>query len=398
MKEKPAIEGGKPVRDSFLIFSLPMIGKEEEDEVLDSLRSGWISTGPKAKKFEEDVASYIGCKRAIALNSCTAALHISLLCKGIGKGDEVITTPLTFVATANSILHAGAKPVFVDINKDTLNIDVSKIEAAITSNTKAIIPVDLYGQPCELEPIMKIARKHNLAVIEDAAHSFGAVYHGKKIGTIADSTCFSFYPTKNITTIEGGIIATDDEEFADKVEVYSNHGLSKGAWKRYAEKGNFRWDCRYPGYKYNMTDIQASVGLHQLKRLDAFIKRRSEIYSIYKDAFEGISQITLPKEIPKINHTKHLFPILIDVDNLSIDRNQFMDALTKENIGSGIHYISVHMQSYYKRTFGFKDEDFPNASFASERLISLPLYPKMADKDVQDVITALGKIIDYYRK
>jgi len=271
---KPAIIGGKPTRKKFLLPFRPTIEKEEIKEVVDTLKSGWLTTGPKVQRFEKMVREYIGCKEAIALSSCTAGLHLSLVAANIGSGDEVITTPFTFISTANVILHQGGRPVFVDIKKDTFNIDPLKIEKAITKRTKAIIPVHYAGQPCQMDEILKIAKRHNLVVIEDAAHAIGAKYKGKKIGTIGDYTCFSFYAAKNLTTAAGGMICLQDSKLARKLKILSLHGISKDAWKRYSSRGSWYYEVLQPGYKDNMTDIQASLGIHQLEKLERFIKKK----------------------------------------------------------------------------------------------------------------------------
>lgn len=398
LKSIPFAKGGLRIRHSFLPFALPSIGEEEINEVVDTLKSGWITTGPKTKRFEEEMKKYTGCKHAIALSSCTAALHLALVALGIKEGDEVITSPVTFPSTANVIIHCGAKPVFADIDKKTLNIDPNKIEQKITKKTKAIIAVDLAGQPCEYDKIRKIAQKYDIPIIEDAAHSIGAEYAGKKIGTLNKATCFSFYPIKNITTGEGGLLATDDDKLAETARIYSLHGMSKNAWQRYSAKGSPYWETVAPGYKYNMTDIQAAIGLHQIKKLDDFIDKREKYAKMYKDAFSKVEEITIPIQINGVRHAWHLFVILLDIDKLKITRDKFMDLMKQENIGTGIHFVSLHMHKYYKKAFGFKDEDYPNASYVSDRIVSLPLYPKMSVNDLIDVVNATKKIIAYYSK
>lgn len=398
LSNKVAIEGGDPVRLSFLPFSLPLITEKEEKEVIDTLRSGWLTTGPKTKLFEHKFKEYIGAKHAIALNSCTAALHLSLVALDIGENDEVITSPVTFAATANVILHQRAKPVFVDINLDTLNVDVSKIKARITKKTKAIIPVHMAGQPCEMNEIFKIAKEYNLSVIEDAAHAVGAEYYNKKIGTLSKFTAFSFYPIKNITTGEGGMLTTDDENLAEKVRILSLHGMSKDAWQRYSKNSTGLWQIIYPGYKYNMTDIQASLGIHQLDKLEEFIEIRKRYAHIYNTAFNEMPEIRLPKPIENIKHANHLYIIILNLEKLSIERKEFIEALHKENIGFGVHFQSIHLQPFYREKFSFKKEDYPIATNITERILSLPLYPKMTEKDIMDVITAVKKIVNYYRK
>ncbi len=394
---KPAIITNKPIRPSFLPFALPLLAEEEEKEVLDTLRSGWLTTGPKTKLFEEKLKNYTKAEHAIALNSCTGALHLSLLAIGLKPGDEVITTPLTFAATLNVIEHVGAKPVLVDINKDTLNIDPEKIEEKITGKTKAIIPVDMAGQPADLDEIMKIAKKHNLKIIEDAAHSIGAEYKGKKIGNIADITCFSFYPIKNITTGEGGAVLTNDGKIAEKIRILSLHGISSDAWKRYTNEGSNTWSLIEPGFKYNMMDLQASIGLHQIDKLDNFIDTRKSYVNIYKKELGNLDGIILPEEIENIKHSWHLFTIILDIDKLKITRDEFIDIMKKENIGTGVHFPCI-IEGYYSKKYNYKRQDFPNADFIWNRIVSLPLYPKMTIKDLKDVIDAVKKTITYYKK
>ncbi len=394
----PAAEGGESVRHTFLPFALPLIGKAEEDEVIDTLRSGWITTGPKTQRFEQLCQEYLGCRHAIALNSCTAALHVAVAAAGIGPGDEVITTPVSWPATSSVVIQQGGRPVFVDIEPDTLNLDATRIEEAITPRTRAILPVHMAGQPCDMDAIHAIARRHHLMVIEDAAHAIGAEYRGKRIGTISDATAFSFYPIKNITTIEGGILSTDHDELAERVRILGNHGISRDAWKRYSAGGALHWQLLEPGFKYNMTDVQASLGLHQLPRLHEFIRVRAEYAAMYDQAFAGLPAIRPLARRPDIRHAHHLYIILLQLDHLRIDRDQFLLALKAENIGTGVHFISMHLQPYYRQTFGMKPADFPVAADVSRRIVSLPLYPKMTKADVFDVIKAVRKVVQAYGK
>lgn len=385
-----------PRRKSFLTFGKPAISQEVIDGVVDTLKSGWIGTGPKVSKFEEEFRKYIGSRYAVALNSCTAALHLALLVNNIGEGDEVITTPLTFCATANVIIHVGAKPVFVDVDLKTMNIDPAKIAEKITKKTKAIIPVHLAGRPCEMDEIMKIAKKHKLLVIEDAAHAIESVYNGKKVGTIGDLACFSFYVTKNLMTAEGGMITLNDKKLADKIKVYALHGMDKDAWTRYSDVGFKMYDVVYPGFKYNMTDIQAAMGIQQLKDLENFSHRRKAIWQKYNEAFKDLPVITPPDTDSGTRHAYHLYTLLIDKKEANIDRNTFQHLLHEENIGSGIHYMSLHLFSYYKNRFSYKTNDFPNAAYISDRTISLPLSAALTEQDVDDVICAVKKIIQSY--
>lgn len=383
----------KPVRDTYLVFGKPAIEQPEIDEMVASMNVGWLGTGPKVAKFEEKFKNYIGCGNALALNSCTAVLHLSLLVNGIGQEDEVITTPMTFCATANVIVNVGAKPVFVDINKETMNIDPEKIEAKITNKTKAIVPVHFAGRPCEMDKIMEIAKKHNLLVIEDAAHAIETIYKGQKIGTIGDITCFSFYVTKNITTGEGGMACLNNQEVADKIKIYALHGMDKDAWKRYSDDGFKHYQVVYPGFKYNMMDLQAAIGMHQLDRIEQYWNRRQEIWKMYNQAFSELPVITPKDPEPETKHAYHLYTLLIDKDKAGIDRDSLQEALHQENIGTGIHFIALHLHKYYQERFGFKRGDFPNAEYVSDRTISLPMSAALSDQDVEDVISAVRKIL-----
>ena len=381
------------IRDDFLAFGVPLIGEEEIQEVEDCLRSGWLSTGPKVAEFEELLREYTGSQFAIALNSCTAGLHLSLLAAGIGKGDEVITTPMTFCATVNTIIHAGAKPVLVDIERDTQLIDTQRIEEAITPQTRAIIPVHLYGRTCKMNTITEIAEKYNLVVIEDAAHALEAKYQNKKIGSISDFTCFSFYATKNICTGEGGLVTTDNPEFAEKIKIYRLHGLSRDAWKRYSDSGYEHYQVLYPGFKYNMMDIQAAIGIHQLKHIDDWLKRRNEIWNFYNQAFADLPVDTPSPDDDSITHARHLYTLLIDEEKCGISRDSFLEKMRQYNIGAGVHYIGIHLHPYYAQEFGFSRDDFPHASWISDCTVSLPLSPKLEDRDVEDVISAVKRAI-----
>lgn len=394
----PAIEGGTPVRKKYLTFGAPDIGREEIREVTDTLRSGWISTGPKVARFEEMMRNYLGSHFAKAVHSCTAALHLSLIAAGVGNGDEVITTPLTFSATANVILHVGATPVFVDVDRVTGNIDPYEIEKHITQKTRAIIPVHLYGRPCRMDVITKIAKRHNLVVIEDAAHAFGASFQNKKIGTIGDATCFSFYITKNLATGEGGMVTTNSKQWAGIIEMYALHGMSKGAWKRYSDSGYSHYLIEVPGYKYNMMDMQAAMGIVQLKKFPTMQKRRAIIWKKYMEAFRDLPLILPASPEHDIIHAQHLFTVLADVSKLRANRDKILQAIHKENIGVGVHFISLHVHPYYKKRFSFKKSDFPNALYHSDRTLSLPLSSRLTDKDVNDVITAVRKVFLYYSR
>jgi len=390
LKPEPA-DG--PVRKEFLVFGSPALQEAEIQEVVETLRSGWIGTGPRVARFERDFREYIGSRHALALNSCTAALHLSMIAAGVGPGDEVITTPLTFAATANAIVHTGATPVFVDVDPVTQNIDPTRIEAAITGRTKAIVPVHFAGRPCDMDPIMALARARGLKVIEDAAHAIEAVYHGRHIGTIGDAACFSFYVTKNVVTGEGGMVTTGDDAWAEKIQTYGLHGLSKGAWKRYSDEGFVHYQVLYPGFKYNMTDMQAALGIHQLARVADYSEVRRGIWERYDQAFADLPvEVPAPVE-PDTTHARHLYTLLLDLPRVGIGRDDVVEALKAEGIGTGIHFISLHLHPYYRDRFGFSPDDFPNARRISERTLSLPLSARLGEQDVADVIAAVRKVL-----
>ncbi|HDY75933.1 MAG TPA: DegT/DnrJ/EryC1/StrS family aminotransferase [Candidatus Marinimicrobia bacterium] len=398
MKNKPALSGGEPVREDFLIFGSPRIEQDEIAEVVDSLESGWLSTGPKVEKFEEAFKRYIGCKYAVALNSCTAGLHLSMIAAGIKPGDEVITTPMTFAATANSIIHVGARPVFADVELPSMNIDPAKIAEKITSKTKAIMPVHFAGRPCNMDSILDLSRKYNLLIIEDAAHAIEASYHGRKVGTIGDLTAFSFYVTKNIVMGEGGIVTTNNQDYADKIKIFGLHGLSKDAWKRYSDEGFKHYQVIFPGYKYNLMDMQAGIGLRQLEKVERYSRIRQSIWNRYNEAFKGLPLSTPADPEPNTRHAMHLYTVLLNLEDLRVDRDAIQQALFKENIGTGIHFVALNLHPFYVDNYGYKKGDFPNAEFISERTISLPFSAKLNQKDVNDVILAVKKVLRYYGK
>jgi len=398
MKPSIALEGAKPVREKFLTFGSPRIESDEIDEVVDSLRKGWLSAGPKVTKFEEMFKDYIGSRCAVALNSCTAGMHLGLKVAGIGPGDEVITSPLTFPATANVIIHLGATPVFVDVEAETMNIDAGKIEERITKKTKALMPVHLAGRPAEMETITDIAKRHNLIVIEDAAHALEARYHGKKIGAISDITAFSFYVTKNLCTGEGGMITTGRDDWAKRIKILSLHGLDKGAWDRYSKFSSAHYRVVEAGYKCNMMDLQAALGIHQLKKVDSYLEIREKIWRTYDEAFEGLPLVKLKPVPENVKHARHLYVLLLDLEKLKADRDRIRQALHAENIGTGVHFISLHLQPYYAKRFAFKADAYPAARFISERTISIPLSAKLTDGDVEDVTKAVQRVLEHYRR
>jgi dTDP-4-amino-4,6-dideoxygalactose transaminase len=384
------------MRDSFLPYCLPFIGEEEIAEVADSLRSGWVTTGPKVQGFEREFAAYAGAKHAVAVNSCTAALHVSLAALGVGPGDEVIVPTLTFCATANVVVHLGATPVIVDVDRN-FHIDPDAVRRAIGARTKAIIPVHYGGQACALREILEVAGRHGIPVVEDAAHAAGAEYAGSRIGAHGRAACFSFYAIKNMTTGEGGMITTNDDGLAARLRLLSLHGMSRDAWKRYTEAGSWYYEVLEPGYKYNMTDIQAALGIHQLRRLDGFIRRRQEIAALYDEAFSDLREILLPARLPGRNHTFHLYPIRIEAGRLQLNRSEFIEQLRARNIGTSVHFIPLHRHPYYRKRFGYSPQQFPVAEEIYRGLLSLPLYPKMTDRDAGDVVAAVREVIGTYR-
>jgi len=380
------------MRKDFLVFGSPLIEEEEIDEVVATLRSGWIGTGPRVARFEELFRKYIGVRGAVAVSSCTAALHLAMLVSEVGPGDEVITTPMTFCATANAIVHTGARPVFVDVERDTGNIDPSLIASAITSRTRAILPVHYAGRPCRMDEIQELTRRHGLLLIEDAAHAVEAAYHGRKIGTIGDLTCFSFYATKNVTTAEGGMVTTADIELAEKIKMYALHGLSMDAWRRFSDEGYKHYDVRVAGFKYNMTDLQAALGIHQLARLERNAARREAIWARYNEAFEALPVVGPAPVEPGTIHGRHLYTILLKTEAIGKSRDRVLNELIRLNVGTGVHYTPVHLHHYYREKFGHKPGDFPNAEWIGDRTLSLPFSGKLSDQDVDDVIAAVREV------
>ncbi|MDZ4769762.1 MAG: DegT/DnrJ/EryC1/StrS family aminotransferase [Chloroflexota bacterium] len=380
------------IRDTFLPFALPDIDQREIDAVSAVIASGWLTTGPKTVEFEKRFAALLGVRHAVSVNSATAAMHLALEAVGLQRGDEVITSTFTFAATAEVVRYFDAKPVFVDIDRDTLNIDPALIEAAITECTKAIIPVHVAGQACDLDAIHAIARRHNLRVIEDAAHSLPTWYKGRIIGGLSDLTSFSFYATKTLATGEGGMITTDNDEWADRCRVMRLHGMSKDAWKRYDGKSTWQYDIVAPGYKYNLTDIASALGLVQLDKLDMMYTRRVEIANTFDQAFAGHPALVTPAKSPDSTHPYHLYILRLNLEALTVDRADFIEALRAANIGASVHWIPLHMMSYYVQTYGYKPEDFPIAAEEGMRCISLPIYSRMSGGDVEDVIGAVMDI------
>ncbi len=381
------------MREELLVFGSPLIEEAEIKDVVMAMQSGWLGTGPKVAQFEHDFSVYKNVDNSIALNSCTAALHLSILAAGIGKGDEVITTPLTFCATINAIVHAGATPVLADVNSSTMNIDPQEVEAKITGKTRAILPVHFAGRSCEMNELCRIANQHDLKIIEDCAHAIETEYKGGKAGTFGDFGCFSFYVTKNVVTGEGGMVITKSEEDAARIKVLALHGMSKDAWKRFGDDGYKHYQVVECGYKYNMMDLQAAIGVHQLQRVEGCWHRRQQIWQQYQNAFADLP-VTLPAQVePDTRHAFHLYTLLVDEERCGISRDKFLDGMTAENIGVGVHYVSIPEHPYYQKTFGWQPDDYPNAMRIGRQTVSLPLSAKLTDGDVEDVIGAVREVL-----
>jgi dTDP-4-amino-4,6-dideoxygalactose transaminase len=375
-------------RQQFLLFSTPAIGEEEMLEVADTLRSGWITTGPKTHQFESAFRDKVGAASALGLNSCTAGLHLGLLALGVRAGDEVITTPMTFCACANVIEHLGATPVLVDVEPDTLNLCPKAVDAAVTPRTRAVLAVHYAGHPADLDPIEDIARSHGASVIEDAAHALPASYKGRLIGSGENPVAFSFYATKNLTTGEGGML-TGSPELIGRARTLGLHGMSRDAWKRYGHGGSWFYQVDEPGFKYNMTDVQAAMGVAQLRKLDRFQARRREIVAAYNLAFQEVDALEIPVERPEVEHAWHLYVLRLRLGALRVGRDQFINELTALNIGTSVHFIPIHIHPFYQQKYRYRPEQFPVAYQTYQRMLSLPLHPLLTDADVGDVITAV---------
>jgi dTDP-4-amino-4,6-dideoxygalactose transaminase len=385
----------EPVRpkERFLVFGAPALADEDIQEVLASLRSGWIGTGPKVARFERDFAAYQGVEHVVAVNSCTAALHLSLLAAGLGPGDEVITTPLTFCATVNAIIHAGATPVLADVDPVTFNLDPQAVASSLTSRTRAVVPVHFAGRPCEMGALLPLVERHGLALIEDCAHAIETEYKGRKAGTFGDFGCFSFYVTKNLVTGEGGMVLARREADAARIRVLGLHGMSKDAWKRFSDEGYKHYEVVEAGFKYNMMDLQAALGLHQLERVEPMWHRRQEIWRRYDRVLADLP-ITLPAPpAPDTRHGLHLYTILVDPARAGVSRDGFLEAMTAHNIGVGVHYLSIPEHPYYRERFGWRPEEFPHAARIGRSTVSIPLSAKLTDADVDDVIEAIHRIL-----
>jgi dTDP-4-amino-4,6-dideoxygalactose transaminase len=394
--DSPAL-AARPRRREFLAFAPPPIGDDEIAAVVDALRSGWITTGPRTHAFEREFAAALGAPGALALNSCTAGLHTALVVGGVGPGDEVVTTPLTFAATANVVEHLRARPVFADVEPDTLLMDPARVEAAVGPRTRAVVAVHFAGHPVDLDPIRDLARRRGLLLVEDAAHALPASYKGRPIGSGDNPVAFSFYATKNLTTGEGGML-TAEAGFLDAARIVSLHGMSRDGWDRYHQGGSWYYEVLLPGFKYNMTDVQAALGRCQLRRLDGFQRRRREVAAAYDAAFAGCDALELPVTRPGIEHAWHLYLLRLRPEALRIDRDRVVRELLARNIGVSVHFIPVHLHPYYRDRYGYRPESFPVAYAAYRRLLSLPLHPGLGDDDVADVVDAVLDVVRRFRR
>lgn len=395
-REVLAIQGGTPVRKTLLPYGHQSIDESDIQAVVETLRSDWLTTGPRIAEFEEAFAVRAGAKYAVSFSSGTAALHASAFTTGLEAGDEAITSPLTFVATANCVLYQGAVPVFADVSPDTLNLDPEKAAARITSRTRAILPVDYAGHPADLRPLLELAERNGLVVIEDASHALGAEYKGRRIGGLSHMTVFSFHPVKHITTGEGGMVTTDNAKFAETLRRFRNHGISSDARQRQSA-GQWHYEMVLLGFNYRLTDIACALGIQQLKKLDANLSRRRQIAERYAAAFRQLPEVITPTVRSEVNPAWHLYPVRLDPVKLKADRGQVFQALRAENIGVNVHYIPVHRHPYYAERFGYRGGEYPVAEDAYERLISLPMFHGMSDQDVEDVIHAVEKVISHFR-
>ncbi|MEZ5401934.1 MAG: DegT/DnrJ/EryC1/StrS family aminotransferase [Bryobacteraceae bacterium] len=390
------MNGQNPENRKFVPFHLPAIGEEEIQEVVATLRSGWLTTGERTARFERDFTAYTGARHALAVNSCTAGLHLALAALGVGPGDEVITTPLTFCATVNTILHVGATPVLADVGADC-NIDPKSIEARITPRTRAILPVHLAGIPCDMEAIGAIARRHNLFVVEDAAHAIGSFYRGRSIGAAgggsSDAVAWSFYATKNITTGEGGMVTTNNPDLAARMKVLCLHGISKDAWNRYTEKGSWYYEVLEPGFKYNLSDLQSAIGIHQLRKVDALTAARRSRAAMYNEYFRGVDEIELPPDGAPGENSWHIYALRLHLDRLGIGRNEFMDELKKRGVGASVHFIPIPLHPFFAEWAKRPENDCPRAMKLWPRLVSLPLFPGLRDEQVDAVAAAVLEIV-----
>jgi dTDP-4-amino-4,6-dideoxygalactose transaminase len=396
--ERLALDGGEPIRAAWLPFHRPCIEDDEIAEVVETLRGGWITTGPRTKQFEREFAEYIGAKYAVAFNSATAALHLALEAIGLRRGDEVIVPAYTFTATAEVVLYFDARPVIVDVDPLTLNIDVAAAEAAITERTRAIMPVDLAGVPCEYDPLRDLAHRQNLVLVDDAAHALPSRYKGELIGTLAGITCFSFYATKTLATGEGGMLVTDNPQWAERAQVMSLHGMSRDAWKRHTSEGSWYYEVVATGFKYNFTDVAAALGLRQLTKQARFLAERTAIAERYNAALGEMDEVETPSVPDHVETSWHLYLLRLNLDRLSADRAEFIKALNAENIGTSVHFIPLHLHPAYRDRYAYAPDSFPTAYREYRRVISLPIFPGMTDADVDDVVGAVRKVARHFRR
>ncbi len=392
-----AVDGGTPVRKTLLPYGRQSVGEDDIQAVVDVLRSDWLTTGPKVGEFEEAFAAWVGAKHAVSFSSGTAALHGAAFAAGLRPGDEAITTPMTFAATANCVLYQGATPVFADVSADTLNLDPEKAAAKITARTRAILAVDYAGHPADLDAILELADRNGMTVIEDASHALGAEYRNRRVGSIAHMTVFSFHPVKHLATGEGGMVTTNRADYAEALRRFRNHGISSDARQRQAE-GQWHYEMVLLGFNYRLTDIACALGLSQLKKLEANLARRREIAARYATAFRDLAGVARPAVRAEVNPAWHLYPVRLNLEKLSADRAQIFRALRGENIGVSVHYILVHRHPYYRDRFGYRGGEYPIAEDAYERLISLPMFHGMSDQDVEDVIAATRKVVLHFAK
>lgn len=398
ISERLALDGGTPYRASWLPFHRACIEDDEIAEVVDAIKSGWLTTGPRAKRFEQEFAAYVGVKHAVAVSSATAAMHLALDAIGLKPEHEVIVPAYTFTATAEVVMYFGATPVIVDVDPKTMLIDPAAVEAAITERTKAVMPVDLAGVPCDYDPLIEHARRNDLVVIADSAHALPTRYRGKMVGTVADLTAFSFYATKPLATGEGGMLTTDNDEWADRARVMSLHGMSRDAWKRHTSEGSWYYEVVAPGFKYNLTDMAAALGLRQLTKQDRFLAERQAIVERYQVAFRELPEVEVPTTPAHVDSSWHLYLLKLNLDRLTVGRAAVIEGLKAENIGTSVHFIPLHLHPSYRDRFGYTPDSFPVAYREYRRVISLPIWPGMTDEDVDDVIGAVRKVVGHYRR
>jgi dTDP-4-amino-4,6-dideoxygalactose transaminase len=386
-----------PVRDRFLPVALPWIGEHEKAKVMETLDSGWITTGPKAQELGTRVAELAGARHGLAVNSATGALHLALVALGVRRGDEVITSAYTFAACINVIEHVGATPVLVDVESDTLCMDPRAVEAAVTPRTKVIMPVDYAGHPCDYDRLHEIARARKIPLVADAAHALGGAWRGRPVGSLAAITAFSFYATKNLTSGEGGAAVTDDDALAERVALLSLHGMNRDAWRRYGDTGSWFYEVSAPGYKYNLSDVLAAIGLAQLERFPDMQRRRRERVARYEELLAGIPEVRRPGTRPEATHAWHLYPVALELEQVRCDRARFIQELRAENIGTSVHFIPIHFHPHFRATLPYREGAFPVAEDAYRRAVTLPLFPSMSDRDVEDVCAAVRKVVAHFR-